>query len=266
MALSRDQIAARAAQELAEGMYVNLGIGMPTLVANHIPDGMGVILQSENGLLGLGPFPSDNEVDADLINAGKQTVTAIPGAAFFSSAESFAMIRGGHIDVTVLGALQVSRHGDLSNWMIPARGIGSIGGAMDLATNTRRVIIAMEHTAKAPAPRLPSPCEGEGKGVGTRAGSLGGAITTNSGAQPGHVKNLLPNGEVAKIVEECDYPLTSRRCVSMIVTDIAVIDVLPDGRGLVLRETAPGWDAKSVQALTASPLQVPPDLRVMTLK
>ena len=213
MSLDKNQIAQRIAKELKNGYYVNLGIGIPTLVANYIPKGMNVVLQSENGLLGMGPFPFEGEEDADLINAGKQTITTVPGSAFFDSAMSFGMIRAGKVDLTVLGAMEVSDSGDIANWKIPGKMVKGMGGAMDLVASAKNIIVAMMHTN--------------------------------------------PKGE-SKLLPECSLPLTGKKCVKKIVTELAVLEIT--GNGFKLLEHAPGVSVEEIIAKTAGRLIVEGDI------
>ena len=206
--LTKEQIAKRIAQEVEHRQYINLGIGIPTLVANYIPTHLDVVLQSENGLLGIGPFPKESEVDPDLINAGKQTITMLPGSAIFDSAQSFAMIRGGHVNLTILGAMEVSEQGDIANWKVPGKMVKGMGGAMDLVASAKHIIVAMQHCSK-----------------------------------DGHSK-LLPT---------CTLPLTGIRCVKKIVTDLAVLEIAPEG-GFILKERAPGITVEEIKSKTAGKL------------
>lgn len=217
--LDKNGIAKRIAQEVKDGMYVNLGIGIPTLVANYIPEGINVVLQSENGLLGMGPFPEAGKEDADLINAGKQTITTLPGSSIFDSAMSFGMIRAQKVDLTILGAMEVSENGDIANWKIPGKMVKGMGGAMDLVASAQNIIVAMQHVNKA--------------------------------------------GE-SKLLKECTLPLTGVKCVKKIVTELAVLEVLPTG-GFKLLERAPGVSVEEIQKATEGKLEVGIDVKEMVI-
>ncbi len=220
MSLDKNGIARRIAQEMKDGWYVNLGIGIPTIVANHIPEGISVEFQSENGILGMGPFPFEGEEDADLINAGKQTITALPGAVYFDSANSFGMIRGQHVQMTVLGAMEVAQNGNIANWKIPGKMVKGMGGAMDLVASAENIIVAMMHTNRA--------------------------------------------GE-SKLLSECTLPITGVECVKRIVTDLAVIDVDPNGAGFILKERAPGVSVDDIVKATAGKLIVEGEVPEMNI-
>ena len=217
--LDKIGIAKRIAQEVQDGTYINLGIGIPTLVANFIPEEINVVLQSENGLLGIGPFPEEAEVDADLINAGKQTVTTLAGSSFFSSAESFEMIRGGHVDLTILGAMEVSENGDIANWKIPGKMVKGMGGAMDLVASADNIIVAMQHKSR---------------------------------------------GGASKLLKSCPLPITGINCVKKVVTDMAVLDILPEG-GFKLLERAPGVSAEEIEAATEGKLIIEGEIPEMNI-
>ena len=217
--LTKEQIAQRIAQEVQNGQYINLGIGIPTLVANYIPKELDVVLQSENGLLGIGPFPTEDKVDPDLINAGKQTITMVEGSVLFNSAESFAMIRGGHVHLTILGAMEVSENGDIANWKIPGKMVKGMGGAMDLVASAENIIVAMQHCSK----------DGQSK--------------------------LLAN---------CTLPITGIKCVKKIVSDLAVLEILPEG-GFLLKERAPGVSVEEIKSKTDGKLIIPDSVPEMRL-
>ena len=208
--LTKEQIAQRIAQEVQNGQYINLGIGIPTLVANYIPEDLEVVLQSENGLLGIGPFPTEDKIDPDLINAGKQTITMVKGSVLFNSSESFAMIRGGHVHLTILGAMEVSENGDIANWKIPGKMVKGMGGAMDLVASAENIIVAMQHCSR---------------------------------------------GGDSKLLKECSLPITGIRCVKKIVTDLAVLEIAPEG-GFILKERAPGVAIEQIQSKTEGKLIV----------